>query len=320
MSWVAAAGFGLALLAFPWLMSSEYPLALLSSLFMYAAVAVAWNVLGGFAGYLSFGHAAFFGLGGYTVALLLLRWGLSPFLTAPLGGVVAAAFGAVAGYPCLRLRGPYFAVVTMILGLATRAVVLNTPWAGAAEGLWLTLPPWEPLEARRVFYYGMLVVFCVTVAGVRAIGLGKTGVGLATIREDEEAAQSIGVPAVRLKMLALAVSAGLTGVAGGIYAYDRSYIHPDFMFDLHLSVMAVLMALLGGRESWAGPVVGAVVVRLADEILTVLAGTEAARIVFGLGLAVVIVVLPEGLLPRLLELQRWVRGVRPLAPAETVRR
>jgi branched-chain amino acid transport system permease protein len=278
---------------------------------MYASLAVAWNLIGGFTGYLSFGHAAFFGLGGYTTGMLLVGAGLSPLLTAPLGGVVAAAFAAAAGYPCLRLRGPYFAVVTMILALAVRVVVLNVPWTGASEGLWMPLPPWEPIVARRIFYYAMLAVAGVVVVLVRAIQVGRMGMGLEAIREDEDAAQSVGVPALGLKMRALVISAALSGAAGGIYAYDRVFIHPDFMFDLHLSVLIVLMALLGGRLSWAGPVLGAVVVRLADEVLTVSVGTEAARIIFGLGLAMVIVFLPDGLLP---QLKRLRPGGPPPAP------
>ncbi len=304
MSRKGAAGILAVLFVLPWIGVGEYPLALLSSVFMYSALAAAWNVIGGFAGYLSFGHAAFFGLGGYTTGLLLVRGELSPFFTAPLGGAAAAVFAALAGYPCLRLRGPYFAVVTMILGLAVRSVVVNVPWAGGAEGLWMALPPWDPLAMRRAFYYAMLVVALIAVLTVRAVRLGRMGVGLDAIREDEEAAESIGIPAVRLKLAALTLSAGLTGLAGGLYAYDRSYIHPDFMFDLHVSVLVVLMALLGGRESWAGPVLGAVVVRLVDELLTVRVGAEAARIVFGLALAVVIAALPEGLLPHLLRLRR----------------
>jgi branched-chain amino acid transport system permease protein len=286
------------LAAVPWLGAGEYPLALLYSIFMYAGLAVAWNLIGGFAGYLSFGHAAFFGLGGYTTGMILLGTGLSPLITAPLGGAVAAAFAAAAGYPCLRLRGPYFAVVTMILALAVRVAVLNVPWTGASEGLWMPLPPWDTLIGRRIFYYAMLAVAVMTFLVARAVQLGKMGMGLEAIREDEDAAQSIGVPAFRLKMAALAASAALTGMAGGIYAYDRVFIHPDFMFDIHLSVMVVLMALLGGRHSWLGPVVGAVVVRLAEEFLTVRVGTEAARVIFGLGLALVVVFLPSGLLSR----------------------
>lgn len=308
----ATAALGVAALAaIPLLSESEYLLALLYSVFMYAALAVAWNVIGGFAGYLSFGHAAFFGLGGYTTGMLLVRAGLSPLLTAPLGGAVAAAFAIAAGYPCLRLRGPYFAVVTLILALAVRVAVLNVPWTGAAEGLWMPLPPWEPIESRRIFYYAMLVVALASVLVVRHIQFGRVGVGLEAIREDEEAAESVGVPAFRLKMGAFAVSAGLVGVAGGIYGYDRVFIHPDFMFDLHLSVLIVLMALFGGRQSWVGPVIGAVVVRLADEVLTVRVGTEAARIIFGLGLALVIIYLPDGLLAYLRRRPGERRGTPP---------
>lgn len=303
----AALGALVVLAAVPWLGAGEYALALLYSVLMYAALAVAWNLIGGFTGYLSFGHAAFFGLGGYTTGMVLVGTGLSPLLMAPLGGLVAAVFAAAAGYPCLRLRGPYFAVVTMILALAVRVVVLNVPWTGASEGLWMPLPPWEPLIGRRIFYYAMLAVAVLTALLVRAVQTGRVGMGLETIREDEDAALSVGVPAFQLKMWAFVISAALTGAAGGIYAYDRAYIHPDFMFDLPLSVLIVLMALLGGRQSWVGPVLGAVVVRLADELLTVRVGTEAARIIFGLGLAAVIVFLPDGLLP-------YVQRLRPRPP------
>ena len=280
----------------PLLRPQEYVLTFLYNLFSYAAMASAWNILGGLAGYLSFGHVAFFGCGAYVTGLMLVRWGWSPLATAPLGGLAAAMLALVAGYPTLRLRGPYFTVVTVVMVLAVKIVVLNVPWTGAAMGLWMPFPPWDPFVSRVIFYEAVLVILLATLLGVRWVLHSKFGFGLRTIREDEDAAAAIGVPAFRLKLGALLLSAFVCGMVGAVHGHDRSYLHPDFMFDLHPSIMIVLMALFGGRDHWLGPLIGAVAVMIADELLTVYVGTEAARMLFGLLLIVVIVFLPAGVI------------------------
>ncbi|WP_324716666.1 branched-chain amino acid ABC transporter ATP-binding protein/permease [Carboxydochorda subterranea] len=262
---------------------------------MYAALATAWNLIGGYGGYLSFGHAAFFGIGAYTSALLMGRYNLSPFVTWPAGAVAAMAFAAACGYPALRLRGPYFAVTTLILALAAHTVVANVGFTGGGSGLWLAVPPWSPLVTRALFYGFVLVVLVATLGLARRFEAGRQGLELAALRSDEEAAQALGFNTPRVKLVAFAVSAGVTGAVGSVYIFDRVYLYPESVFDTNLSVMLVLMALFGGRKRWFGPAVGAGVVRGLEEALTVWIGAEAARIAFGLLLAVIIVLLPEGL-------------------------
>lgn len=289
-------GVALLLALVPVMSPTEYVLSFLYSVFSYAAMAVAWNVLGGFAGYLSFGHVTFFGVGAYAAGLLLVHLDWSPLYSAPLGGLIAVVVAVIVGYPTLRLRGPYFTLVTVVLVLAAKIVVLNTSWTGAALGLWMPFPPWDPFTSRVIFYEVMLGLLTGTLFVVRWIQYGKFGMGLQILREDEDVAGTIGVNTFRLKLAALAVGAFVCGMVGAVHAYDRSFLHPDFMFDLHPSIMMVLIALLGGRNHWLGPVLGAVAVLAVDELLTIYVGTEGARMLFGLLLIVVIVVLPEGLI------------------------
>ncbi|HEY8417860.1 MAG TPA: branched-chain amino acid ABC transporter permease, partial [Limnochordales bacterium] len=280
--WLYVTGILLGGALLPLIRPQEYVLTFLYQLFSYAAMASAWNILGGLAGYLSFGHVAFFGCGAYVTGLMLVRWGWSPLFTAPLGGLAAALLALAVGYPTLRLRGPYFTVVTVVMVLVVKIVALNVPWTGAAMGLWMPFPPWEPFISRVIFYEAVLVILMGTLLVVRWVQHSKFGFGLRTIREDEDAAAAIGVPAFRLKLGALVLSAFICGMVGAVHGHDRSYLHPDFMFDLHPSIMMVLMALFGGRDHWLGPLIGAVAVMIADELLTVYVGTEAARMLFGL--------------------------------------
>lgn len=290
--WILVLCLGLALV--PFLQPGLYWLSFLFLVLMYAALATSWNVLGGYTGYLSFGHVAFFGLGGYTTTLLLIHLQWSPLLTLGLGGLVAALFASVVGYPCLRLHGPYFSLVTLILALAVKVIVLNVPWTGGSSGLWVPLPPWDNFTAKTIFYEAMVALLGVTLVVARWMQLSRIGMGLTAIRENETVAQAVGINTTRLKLLAFIVSAFLTGAVGGLYAYTQSYIHPDMMFDTTISVFMVLMALFGGPRLWAGPLLGAILLRFVDEMLTLSLQAEAARIVFGLLLAGVILFLPEG--------------------------
>lgn len=287
---------GLALL--PVLRPDVYYLSALFTLFMYAALACGWNIFGGYTGYMNFGHAAFFGIGAYTSALLLVKCGLSPFYTAILGGVLASVLAAIISWPCLRLRGPYFVLVTLCLGLAVRVVVINLEFAGSSQGLWLKLLPVGIFANRVIFYETMLAITLLTILVAIWIERSKFGLGLRSIRQDEDSAETQGVNATQLKIGAFIISAFLAGIVGGIYAYYRTYIHPDFIFDISISVLVVLMSLLGGRNSWVGPVIGASIVVIINELLTAYAGigAEISRIIYGLLLVVVIMYLPNGII------------------------
>lgn len=282
---------------FPLFKPDIYYLSALFGIFMYAALACGWNIFGGYTGYMNFGHASFFGVGTYTSALLLIRFGLSPFYTSIFGGALAGILAAIIGYPCLRLRGPYFVLVTFCLGLATRIVVINVEWTGSSTGLWLKFLPVDVFTNRVIFYETMLVLLVLTILIAMWIEGSKFGLGLKAIFQDEDSAETQGVDAMKLKMAAFILSAFLAGIAGGIYGYYRSYIHPDFIFDVSISVMVVLMALLGGRQSWAGPVIGASIVVAINEVLTAYVGigAEISRIIYGLLLVIVIMYLPNGL-------------------------
>jgi len=281
----------------PVLKPDIYYLSALFGIFLYASLACGWNIFGGYTGYMNFGHAAFFGVGAYTSALLLLRFGLSPFYTLILGGALAGVLAAIIGYPCLRLRGPYFVLVTFCLGLAVRVVVINLEWTGSSTGLWLPFLKVSMFANRTIFYEVMLAIMVMTILAAVWIEKSKFGIGLRAILQDEDSAETQGVNATKLKIAAFIVSGFLAGMAGGIYGYYRSYIHPDFIFDVSISVLVVLMALLGGRQSWVGPVMGASIVVVINEILTAYIGigAEFSRIIYGLLLVIVIMYLPNGL-------------------------
>lgn len=270
----------------------------------HAALAVAWNILGGYGGYESFGHVAFVGAGGYTTAALLSQADLSPLLTAPAGGLVAALIALVVGYPALRLRGPYFALVTLIIALAVAVIVLNLPGVDARSGIFMQRPSTSPVMSRFILYEAMLVILVVTIVVARFVERSRFGTGLRAIREDEEVATTQGVPTTRLKITAFVISGGLAGLAGGIFSWSRGFIDPGDMFSVELSVLIVLYALLGGRRSWIGPVIGAVLVTIAHEGLSLFIGDRPAQMLYGLLLVLVILYLPNGLIgarPR-----RWI--------------
>jgi branched-chain amino acid transport system permease protein len=283
---------------FPLLRPGVYYLAAFFGLFLYIALACGWNIFGGYTGYNNFGHAAFFGIGAYTSALLLMKLGLSPFCTCILGGLLAGVAAAIVGYPCLRLRGPYFVLVTLALGLSARLIVINVDFTGSSTGLYLPFLKVSMFANRVIFYEVMLAVAFMIILVAMWIEKSKFGLGLRSIYQDEDSAETQGVDATKLKIRAFVLSAFLAGLAGGIYAYYRSYIHPDFIFDISLSVLVVLMALLGGPSTWLGPVIGSCIVVVINEVLTahLNIGGEFSRIVYGLLLVLVIMYLPDGLI------------------------
>lgn len=277
-------------------------LSFLMLLVMYAALSIGWNILGGYAGYQSFGHVAFLGVGGYTSVWLFADLGIAPYLTAPLGAAVAGLVALVVGYPCLRLKGPYFALVTLIVALAVETVVKNVPGLNATARIFLDAPLESPVLSQALLYELMVVVLAITILVARYVERSKYGVGLYAIREDEEVASTQGIDRTRLKLGAFVVSAALAGLAGGIYAWFLGYVTPAPLFDVQISILVVLIALLGGTQSWIGPFVGAVLLRVVDQVLVLQYGGQVAQIMYGLLLLVVILYLPQGLYPHLRQL------------------
>ena len=254
-------------------------------------LASAWNILGGFAGQVSLGYSAFLGIGAYTTALLSLR-GAPPFLTLPLGALLAAAFSVVIGLPAFRLRGPYFTIATIGVGEAVRVTAASVSFTGGSSGL--RMPPGSFVFLRN--YLSMVALAIVAVALGALVRRSAFGRALAAIRQDIDAAEALGVNATRFKLAAHALSAALVALAGSLYAINFQYIAPGSVFDFRLSLSIVLMPIIGGVGSIAGPVLGAVVFStLQIKLLAVPALRDSYLFLYGALLIVVMLFEPKGL-------------------------
>jgi branched-chain amino acid transport system permease protein len=280
--------------------------------FLYVAQGLAWNILGGYAGYVSFGYAAFFGLGAYTTALLWLA-GWPPLATYPAAGLVAAAFSLVVGVPTLRLVGPYFSIATIGVGEAMRVLMLNLDRiTGGASGL--NLPTVVPSKAW--FYTASLVLAALAFAVAAWVRGSRFGLGLAALRMDQEAAESLGVRTALFKNLAHVTSALLVGACGGLYATFLQYVHPDTVFSFTESISLVLIALIGGLGTLWGPVLGAVIFYAVQDYLETSYPTF-HLLVYGVLLILILLFEPRGLAGVAARAWRWRRAPRgtPVGPA-----
>lgn len=291
-----------ALVVFPFLVPDPFSQQVVVMMLMYGALGAAWNLVGGFLGRVSFGHAVFLGIGAYTTLLLLQSLHLSPWIGIPLGGVVAAVVAFIVGRPTLRLTGHYFAMATIALLAVAQLLVVNWSWAGGATGVEAPIAnnAWMLLFSSKAPYYWLafalaLLTLWATVALVRS----RTGYYWRAINGDEAAARSLGVPVERYKMRAFVLSAALTGVWGGFYAIYIGFIDPDSAFNLTLSIQIVLVAILGGIGSLAGPWLGAAVLIPLGEGMRVALGSSGSGydlLLYGLAIILVSLFLPKGLI------------------------
>jgi ABC-type branched-subunit amino acid transport system ATPase component/ABC-type branched-subunit amino acid transport system permease subunit len=295
-----AAAAALALAAYPLIRPQDaYRQTVLLLAFLLAIQAASWNIISGYAGYVSLGHSMFLGIGAYTVGLLAVDYGLNPLALAPAGGVAAVIVAALVGLVLLRTRGHAFVIITIALLFAVQVLVLNLrSLTHGSDGLTLPLPPW-PFDVQNIpFYYIFLGLLVLTVGLSAWVRRTKFGAGLVAIRDDEGKAASIGVNTVRYKILAYVLSAFFIGVAGGVYGYFLTFLNPVGAFSILASVSIVLSALLGGRGTLYGPVLGAFVVEIASETATNYgSGTQSRVLIFGVALALVVLFLPAGVLP-----------------------
>ncbi len=252
--------------------------------------------MGGYTGYVSLGHVTFFSIGAYTTALFLNLFGMSPFVTAILGGFFAAVLAALVGYPVLRLKGAYFTISTLLLAVVIQLIFMNWNFVGSSTGLWFKLLPVSMEINRLIFYEVMLALATLITLLVRWVEKSKFGAGLVTIREDEDVAKTIGINTPWLKMQAFILGAFFAGVVGGIYGYYMSYIHPDITFNIHTSLLLLLMAFFGGCHTWAGPLLGAIILSLTNQLIVTFIGAEVSRILYGLLLVVIIIFMPDGMI------------------------
>ena len=282
-------------------------LSTLGTVFMYIVLTQAWNILGGYGGYLNFGMATFFGTGAYASAILFHYFGLSPFLTAPLGGLAAAIAGLLIGIPTLRLRGAYFALVTMIITFAVQILVLNLPWTQGALGIYMQPIGLTPLGVERLFYFLFLGLAAAVTALVYAIERSNMGWALVAIREDEDAAEIVGVKTIEVKWIANAIACFIAGVVGGLYAQRIMYLEPFGTFSFDISLNTVLMAVIGGAGAWQGPLIGAPVVLLVADTLRVTFTSEVNRAIFSVVVIVIALFVPGGVMGLI---HRWRRKKR----------
>jgi branched-chain amino acid transport system permease protein len=283
------------LIVAPFVFQARYSQHVLILILLYVVLGSAWNILGGFAGQLSLGHAAFFGIGAYTTAVIASKTSLSPWWGIIAGPIFVLPIAIMVGWICFRLRGPYFTLATIAVGEVVRLVVLNwSDLTGGAVGV-VIRPSILSGTSKVPYYYIVLIVAVVTVALCQAISRRKLGYYLMAIREDEETAESIGVDTTGYKLVALAISASLTAVAGAFYANYFLFVDPTIVLPLDLSVEIVLMAIIGGLGTVAGPVLGAVLLKLSSEIFRN-EFAQANLLIYGALLVAVILFMPDGLM------------------------
>jgi branched-chain amino acid transport system permease protein len=263
----------------------------------YVVIATAWNILGGYAGYVNFGTPAFFALGAYT-AVFLIQTIRAPLLVLIVaGGLVSALLGLGIGYLTLRLRGVFFSIATLALAVVLQTMIINWEFVGGSRGLSVIRPPGPPFGSYVTFLFTvMLALAVVAVTTARFIERSWIGRGLAALRDDEEAAECMGVPTLRLKLFATTVSGFLLGVAGAPFPYYVTFVEPNSAFALDYAVNALAMPMIGGTTSWIGPVLGAVLLGSAQQLATVTISSELNLFIVGVVLVAFVVLAPEGIL------------------------
>ena len=317
-TWPAVVFFALAALG-PVVVRDPFLLDSLVLILLWGAAAAAWNVAGGYAGQVSLGHAAFFGLGAYSAALLGTKWGLSPWIGLLVGAVLATAFGILLGFLSNRLRGPYFALAT--IAFSQVLLIVASRWRGFTSGSEGIPVPFRPgfwtlgITDKRVWVVIVLALaICVYLVELY-LERSRRGYQLAAVREDEDAALSLGVPARRLKVAAIAASAALTAVAGALWAQYVGFVDPFYVFSVDLSVRFALAAILGGIGTPLGPFLGAALILMLETYLRARFGGIGAGlvgiylIIYGTALVVMMRFAPQGLVPLVGE---WLRR-RPVA-------
>lgn len=294
---VLAASAILILIIIP-LTGNRFIMATTYTILTFITLAQAYNILGGYGGYVNFGYSAFYGLGGYITAILSTQWRVSPLLMVPIAGLAVGAISMILGVPLLRLKGVYFAIGMITVNFIFLSLVLLFPKITMA-GLGIVLPPPPPLQ---VFCYLTATVAVITTLSAHRIANSSMGLALRSIREDEEVAEVVGVNLTKYKVLGFVASTIPAAVVGGITAAYLTYIDPETMFNIGFSVKVILMARLGGLGTIAGPVVGALVIQAISYALRYTLGGVLHKIVWGALLSATIILLPGGVI-------KYVRSV-----------
>lgn len=290
----------------PLWVTNNYYLDSVIVIFFWAAMAAAWNLVGGYAGQLSLGHTAFFGIGAYTSSILFASLGVSPWIGLFAGALLAAAFAVFVGLVCFRLRGPFFALVTIAFGEV--GLIVASSWRSltrGTEGFNIPFrPSWEHMLFRgKVVYFYLFLAFAVVVYVIcRRVEHSRLGYYLVAFREDEEAARALGINTVAIRLVALGISAGLTAAGGTLYAQYYQFLDPASTFGINFSIQVALLTMVGGLGTAAGPFFGSLLMTPLGQFFRAWLGGGAAGLylaLYGTALILVVLFLPHGLVPEL---------------------
>ncbi len=273
----------------------------------FVVLATAWNILGGYTGYVNFGSAAFFALGAYATVFLHKLYPLPIPLLIAIGGIVSGIVGLGMGYLTLRLRGAFFAIATLALAVVLQTLVVNWDYVGGSRGAYIIRPNEIALIGPYIHYLFLLMLALTVIALTTARGIERSqlGYGFATIRDDELAAEACGVPTLRLKLIATTLSGALMGMAGAPFPYYIGYLQPSSAFGLEYAVNSIAMPMIGGTTSWVGPLIGAILLGSLQQIATVTISSAVNLLIVGLLLVAFVIIAPNGIVGLV---QGWVRG------------
>jgi branched-chain amino acid transport system permease protein len=272
----------------------------------FIVLATAWNILGGYTGYVNFGSAAFFAVGAYSSIFFHKTFPLPIPVLIVIGGIVSGLIGLGMGYLTLRLRGAFFAIGTLALAVVLQTIVTNWTYLGGARGAYVIRPDEVPIVGPYIQYLFLLmltlVVVSLTIA--RWIERSQLGYGFATIRDDELAAEASGVPTLKLKLVATTISGALMGMAGAPFPYYIGYLQPSSAFGLEYAVNSIAMPMIGGTTSWVGPLIGAILLGSLQQIATVTISSAVNLLIVGLLLVAFVIIAPNGIVGLV---QGWMR-------------
>jgi branched-chain amino acid transport system permease protein len=303
---VCAIVVGVVVFALSRLVTSEYFFFAGYVVLQYIVLATAWNILGGYTGYVNFGSAAFFALGAYSSVFIHKTYPLPIPVLIVVGGAVSGIVGLGMGYLTLRLRGAFFAIATLALAVVVQTLITNWDYVGGSRGAYILRPASAPLVGSYIEYLFliMLILCVVAVATARAIETSRLGYGFATIRDDELAAEASGVPTLKLKLIATTLSGAFMGMAGAPLPYYVTYLDPSSGFNLAYAVNSIAMPLVGGTTTWIGPVVGAILLGTIQQVATVTISSAVNLLIVGLILIAFVIIAPNGLVGLV---QGWFR-------------
>ncbi len=263
----------------------------------FIVMATAWNILGGYTGYVNFGSAAFFAMGAYSTVFFHKLYPMPIPILIVIGGLVSGVVGFGMGYLTLRLRGAFFAIATLALAVVLQTLVVNWDYVGGSRGAYIIRPNEIAVIGPYIQYLFLLMLALVVIALTTARGIERSqlGYGFATIRDDELAAEASGVPTLRLKLIATSLSGALMGMAGAPFPYYIGYLQPSSAFGLEYAVNSIAMPMIGGTTSWVGPLIGAILLGSLQQIATVTISSAVNLLIVGLLLVGFVIVAPNGI-------------------------